>query len=259
MTEQAFEAFAARCRESPPLAFIVLGSGLGLVADRVEPLATIDFAAIPQLAASAVSGHRGRWTLGKWAGVPVVVSEGRLHYYEGHPWEVVVRPVQQAAELGARYALFTNAAGGIRDDLGPGSLLPIRDHLEWNRPYPWREAPRTPPYSPRLVGQVVEAAAALGLKLRPGVYAAVSGPSYETPAEIRALRSAGADAVGMSTSREAAAAVWAGLECAAVSLVTNRAAGLSGERLSHEEVLAAGRVSARKLAALLEGVLRRLG
>jgi purine-nucleoside phosphorylase len=257
MKDESFAAFAARCREEHPLAFVVLGSGLGVVADRVAPAATIDFAGLPGVPSSGVAGHRGRWTLGRWAGMPVLVSEGRLHYYEGHPWEVVVRPVQLAAELGVKYAVFTNAVGGIRDDLGPGALLPVREHLEWNRPYPWREPPGRP-YSPRLVLRTVEAAAGLGLDLRPGLYAAVTGPSYETPAEIRALRVAGADAVGMSTSREAAAAVAAGLECAAVSLVTNRAAGLSSERLSHEEVLAAGQASAEKLGALLERLIERL-
>jgi purine-nucleoside phosphorylase len=195
-------------------------------------------------------------TLGEWAGRRVLAAEGRLHYYEGHSWDVVVRPIRLAAELGARMALLTNAAGGIRGDLGPGSLLPIRDHLEWNRPIPWRDPPRASPYAPRLVEAICRAGKAAGLTLSPGVYAAVSGPSYETPAEIRALRAAGADAVGMSTSREVLAGAEVGLECAAISLITNQAAGLAPAPLDHREVLAAASAAAERLGDLLEAVLR---
>jgi purine-nucleoside phosphorylase len=250
--------FIDRCRETRPEVLVVLGSGVGILGDRITPLASVWFSDIPGLPSSTVAGHRGRWTLGLWAGRVVIVSEGRLHYYEGHPWEVAVRPIQLAAKLGVRVAVLTNAAGGIRNDLGPGSLMPIRDHLEWNRPNPWRQ-PRAPsPYSTRLLNEMTEAAAAMGLPVSAGVYGAVTGPSYETPAEIRALRSAGADAVGMSTSREALAGVEAGLECVGVSLITNRAAGLTDERLSHDEVLAAGRASAGRLLDLIEQVALRL-
>jgi purine-nucleoside phosphorylase len=205
-----------------------------------------------------VAGHRGCLTLGEWAGRRVLLGEGRLHYYEGHPWEVVVRPIQLAAELGARIALLTNAAGGIRGDLGPGSLMPVRDHLEWNRPFPWRMSARTTPYSPRLIDVIRKAGKTTGMDLTPGVYAAVTGPSYETPSEIRALCAAGADAVGMSTSREVLAGVETGMECAAVSLITNRAAGLSASPLDHSEVLATAQATAERLADLLEEVLRAL-
>src|SRR5262249_10053644 len=221
-----------------------------------DPIASIPLAAIPGLPSSTVAGHRGIWTLGRWAGKPVLVSAGRLHYYEGHLWEVVTRPIRLAASLGARQAILTNAAGGIREDLGPGSLMPLRDHLEWNRPNPWREPKSPPPYSRRLLDLVARAGADVGLTLVPGVYASVTGPTYETPAEIRALRSAGADAVGMSTTREALAGVASGMECAAISLVTNRGAGLTGERLSHEEVSTIGMASAYRLAALIEQVHR---
>ncbi|MFO0843057.1 MAG: purine-nucleoside phosphorylase [Gemmataceae bacterium] len=249
-----YAAFERRCRDERVEAFVVLGSGLGALAERTEPMAALPFGATPGLPTSTVLGHKGRWTLGRWAGRVVLVSEGRLHYYEGHPWEMVQRPVRIAASLGARVALFTNAAGGIRDDLEPGTLMPIADHLVWNRPYPWRN-PRPPsPYSDRLLRLMADA----GHSTKPGTYAAVTGPSYETPAEIRALRWAGADAVGMSTCPEVEAAVAAGLECAAVSMITNRAAGLSAKKLSHEEVLATGRASASRLAALLEGLLARL-
>jgi purine-nucleoside phosphorylase len=231
--------------------FVVLGSGMGPLVERVAAEAALSFADVPGLPSSSIVGHRGRLTLGRWAGRVVLVSEGRLHYYEGHPWDVVVRPIRLAAELGVRVLLLTNAAGGIRADLGPGSLLPLRDQIEWNRPCPWRVQAPPSPYSPRLLELIGRAGGAS----EPGVYAAVTGPSYETPAEIRALRRAGADAVGMSTSREALAGVEAGLEVAAVSLITNRAAGLSDAKLDHEEVLATARVAAVRLADVLERVL----
>jgi purine-nucleoside phosphorylase len=231
---------------------------MGPLVERVKVEASLSFAAIPGLSSSSVVGHKGCLTLGEWAGRRVLIGEGRLHYFEGHPWEVVVRPIQIAADLGVRIALLTNAVGGIREDLHAGTLMPVRDHLEWNQPYPWRR-PRSPsPYSPRLVERICEAASKCGQSLAPGIYASVTGPTYETPAEIRALRWAGADAVGMSTSREATAGRDRSLECAAISLVTNRAAGLSAGTLSHEEVLATARAMAEQLGDVVEEVLRRI-
>ncbi|MFO0877364.1 MAG: purine-nucleoside phosphorylase [Gemmataceae bacterium] len=250
-----FPDFQRACVDHPPATFLVLGSGLGVIAERLRPLARVRFADIPGLPASTIVGHRGQWTLGLWESQCVLMSEGRLHYYEGHPWEVVVRPIQVAASLGVRRVLLTNAAGGIRDDLDPGSLMPIRDHLQWNQPHPWRVTPTSSPYSEELLEVIRQVG---GAKL-PGIYAAVTGPSYETPAEIRALRSVGADAVGMSTSREAMAARAAGLQVAAISMVTNRAAGLSAGKLDHQEVLAEGKASAARLGNLLEGILQRAG
>jgi purine-nucleoside phosphorylase len=253
-----FADFRDQCRAAPPAVFVVLGSGMGTIIDRVKPAASLRFVDIPGLPSSSVQGHRGRLTLGEWAGRSVLVAEGRLHYYEGHSWDVVVRPIRLAAEMGARVAILTNAAGGIRADLGPGSLLPIRDHLEWNRQYPWRHPRQDSPYAPRLAVVVCQAGKTLGLTLSPGVYAALTGPNYETPAEIRALRAAGADAVGMSTSREIQAGTEAGLECGAVSLITNPAAGLAPVALDHAEVLAAASAAAERLGDLLEEVLRRV-
>jgi purine-nucleoside phosphorylase len=227
---------------------------MGRLVERVEVKSTLSFADVPGLSSSTVEGHRGRFTLGRWAAHTVLLAEGRLHYYEGHTWDVVVRPVRFAAELGAQVAILTNAAGGVRDDLAPGSLLPLCDQIEWNIPWPWRQPARPSPYSATLLARIGEAGGASA----PGVYAAVSGPSYETPAEIRALRSVGADAVGMSTSREASAAAAAGMEVAAISLITNRAAGLSDATLNHEEVLATARGAGDRLAALLERIVAGL-
>jgi purine-nucleoside phosphorylase len=178
---------------------------------------------------------------------------------------VVVRPIQTAAALGTPVAVLTNAAGGIAEHLPPGSLMLIRDHVEWTRPYCWRHPgpgglgpPRPSPYPAPLRAGLVRAAAALGFELPEGTYAAVTGPSYETPAEVRALRACGADAVGMSTAREVQAGADAGLGCAAVSCITNRAAGLSAGPLNHEEVLATAAAQGDRLARLLERFLTGL-
>jgi purine-nucleoside phosphorylase len=212
-----------------------------------------------------VEGHRGRVSLGEWAGKRVLVFEGRLHYYEGHPWERVVLPVRTAASLGARVLLLTNAAGGIHEALGPGSLMAIRDHIEWTRPYAWRlpgpggtGPARASPYAGRLLDLLARAAGPVGIELRQGIYAAVTGPCYETPAEIRALRACGAGAVGMSTAREIQAGCEAGMECAAVSCITNRAAGLSAGPLDHKEVLLTAAAQSERLVDLLGTFLRLL-
>ena len=261
-----YAALVASCREAPPRAVVVLGSGMGDAAARVRPECSVPFAEIPGLPAASVSGHRGRLTLGEWAGRRVLLFEGRLHRYEGLAWDDVTRPIRVAAELGARVAVLTNAAGGIRDDLAPGALMAVRDHIEWTRPDPWRQpgpgglgGPRPSPYTPRLLDLLGQAAADGDLSLARGVYAALTGPCYETPAEIRALRAWGADAVGMSTAREVQAGADAGLECAAVSLITNRAAGLAAAPPSHEEVLAVASAAAGRLADLLERFLVLFG
>jgi purine-nucleoside phosphorylase len=260
-----FTALTHACREAPPAVAVVLGSGMGAVARRVRGEVTVPFADVPGLPPSSVAGHKGCLTLGEWAGLRVLVFEGRLHHYEGHGWDEVVRPVRLAAELGARKAILTNASGGIREDLVPGSLMAVRDHIQWTRPYWWRHpgpgglGPARPsPYSAALLDVLTRAAGALGERLPQGVYAAVTGPSYETPAEVRALRAWGADAVGMSTAREVEAGADAGLECAALSCITNRAAGLATRPLSHAEVLEAGRRQGERVGELLERALTLL-
>jgi purine-nucleoside phosphorylase len=258
--EHPFAALAEEARRAAPEVAVVLGSGLGDAARRVQPLRAVPFGEVPGLADPSVAGHTGRLTLGGWAGRRVLVFEGRLHYYEGHPWASVVRPVLTAGALGARVLVVTNAAGGIHDALAPGSLLALADHIDWTRPYGWRQpGPARPsPYSPRLREALARAAADLRLGLREGVYAAVTGPSYETPAEIRALRACGADAVGMSTAREVEAAFEQGMECAGLSCITNRAAGLSAGPIHHGEVLTTAAALGARLADLLERFLQVL-
>jgi purine-nucleoside phosphorylase len=228
-------------------------------------LCSVPFLDVPGLCATSVAGHRGCVSLGDWAGQRVLLFEGRLHFYEGHPWRNVVLPVQTAAFLGARVLFLTNAAGGIHDVLAPGCLMAIRDHIEWTRPYCWRDPgpggigpERASPYSSRLLDVLDEAADELGMSLLHGIYAAVTGPSYETPAEIRALKSLGADAVGMSTAREIQAGSDGHMECAALSLITNRAAGLSVDAIHHGEVLTTAAAQSERVADLIEAFLRRL-
>lgn len=253
-----FTALTEAARAQPPLAAIVLGSGMAAVARGLTPLASVPFGDIPGLSATSIVGHKGCLTLGDWAGRRVLLFEGRLHFYEGHSWDQVVSPVRLAAALGVRVLLQTNAAGGIHDTLGPGSLMALREHIEWTRPYCWREpgpgalGPSRPaPYAPRLLDLLDQAALELGIPLQRGVYAAVTGPCYETPAEVRALRSWGADAAGMSTARETQAGFDLGLECAALSLITNKAAGLSATPLDHHEVITTAAAQAEWLVRLV--------
>ena len=260
-----FAALAAGARRARPEVALVLGSGLGAVARRLRRPQSVPFAEVPGLPAAAVAGHQGCLTLGDWAGRPVLVFQGRVHYYEGHAWRDVIAPVRTAASLGARVLVLTNAAGGIAEALTPGSLMAVRDHIDWARPYCWRQPgpgalgpPRPPPYSPRLLGLLGRAAHRRGAGLHEGVYAMVTGPCYETPAEVRALRAWGADAVGMSTAAEVQAGHDAGLECAALSCITNPAAGLKGAPLTHEEVLTTAAAQSDRLADLLEEFLRLL-
>jgi purine-nucleoside phosphorylase len=261
----AFDAFATAARLQPIAAAIVLGSGTNVVADRVSVIASVAFGEIPGLTFTSVAGHRGRLTLGKWAAKRVVVFEGRLHYYEGHSWSHVVRPAQIAHELGAPVLLATNAAGGIHPNLGPGSMMAIRDHILWNVPRPWQRPgpgalgpPRESPYASRLLQVLTKASRAIGQELLHGTYASLTGPCYETPAEIRALQQWGADAVGMSTARETEAAAQLGMECAAVSCITNKAAGLSDARLDHAEVLATAAAQTERVGQLIEGFVQHL-
>jgi purine-nucleoside phosphorylase len=257
-----FDRLADAAREDSPRTAVILGSGMSQVTRRLQRRLSVPFGEVPGLTATSVAGHKGCLTLGAWAGRSVLVFEGRLHYYEGHCWENVTAPVRVAAVLGVGVLVLTNAAGGIHEDLTAGSLMAIRDHIEWTRPYCWREpgpgalGPARPsPYSARLIGVLTRVAGELGLRLRQGVYAALTGPCYETPAEIRALKVWGADAIGMSTAREVQAGFDQGLECAAVSCVTNKAAGLSAAPLNHEEVLATAAAQSESLGRLLEAFL----
>ena len=233
-----------------PRVGIVLGSGLGRLADELSDVTAIPFADLPGWPAASAPGHAGRLLLGKLDGVPVVCLQGRLHLYEGISERLVVEPVLLMGRLGARVIVLTNAAGGVDASYEAGTLMLIADHLNLTGRNPLIGAnddalgPRFPDlvdaWSPRLRRLMHAAADALEIPVAEGVYAGLLGPNFETPAEVRMLRTLGADAVGMSTVLEAIAARWAGLELAGISLITNLGAGLTGEPISHEEVIAAG-------------------
>lgn len=255
---------AAHVRQLSPIApaiGVVLGSGLGAWAERLEKSLELRYDSIPGMPAPGVAGHSGRLWLGQVQGTSVACLQGRVHAYEGHAVARVVFGVRLLAELGCRAVLLTNAAGGIRADLVPGSLMLITDHLNLTGHNPlvgW--PPGGPPgfidmthtYDPRLARAARAAAAESGLELAEGVYAALMGPSYETPAEIRMLRTLGADAVGMSTALEAIALRQRQVAVGAVSCITNAAAGLSPIPLSHVEVQETALRTRRSFEALLD-------
>jgi purine-nucleoside phosphorylase len=259
----ALEA-AVRARSSlVPRIGIVLGSGLGGLADDLEEPVAIPFAELPGWPAATAPGHLGRLLLGRLGRTPVVMLQGRFHLYEGNDPGLVVQPVLLFARLGARAVFLTNAAGGLDPGFGPGTLMVIRDHINLTGQNPLvgpnadAIGPRFPDlteaWSAALRTSLHAAAAGEGVALAEGVYVGLVGPNYETPAEVRMLAGLGGHAVGMSTVLECIAARWAGLEVAGVSLVTNAGAGYSGEPLSHEEVLAAGAEAGPRLA----GIVRR--
>lgn len=251
-----------------PRLAIVLGSGLGAVADAVIDAVTIPYADIPWFPQSTVEGHSGRIVAGNLSGVPVIVMQGRVHYYEGYTPAQVTFPMRVLGALGVRVVVLTNAAGGIQEGYRIGQLVALSDHINfmgWN-PLTGPNEPRfaciqgaglrffdmTEAYSKRLRTLAAAAAAAEGIDLAEGVYLATPGPSFETPAEIRAFRTMGATLVGMSTVPETIVARHMGIEVLGISCVTNLAAGLSPTPLSHAEVFEAGRQVEHKLAALLK-------
>ncbi len=265
----ALEAAVRRRSDLRPAVGIVLGSGLGGLADALTEPVAIPFAELPGWPPATAPGHAGRLLLGRLEGVPVACLQGRFHLYEGHDPGLVVEPVLLMGRLGARIVVLTNAAGGVNPAFGPGTLMIIADHLNLTGRNPLvgpnadEVGPRFPDlseaWSPRLRAALRAAGEAEGVALAEGVYAGLLGPTYETPAEVRMLRTLGADAVGMSTVLEAIAARWAGLEICGVSLVTNAAAGLTGAPLSHEEVLATGAEAGPRLARVLRRFVREVG
>jgi purine-nucleoside phosphorylase len=254
---------------SIPQVGVVLGSGLGEFAESVADKTAIAYADIPHFKSVSVAGHTGRLVMGKLGPVPVAVLQGRFHYYEGHEISDVVFPVRVLAALGIRSLLLTNAAGGIHPELQPGDLMIIRDHINLMGLNPLRGAnderlgPRFPDmsavYDAAFQDIIAAALVESGRPARRGVYLALSGPSYETPAEIRMLAALGADAVGMSTVPEAICARHMGMRVAGISCITNLAAGLSPRPHSHQEVTEAAARVKTDFLRLLNRVIPRLG
>jgi purine-nucleoside phosphorylase len=265
----ALEA-AVRTRTSlVPEVGIVLGSGLGgLADDLVDPVA-IPFSDLPGWPAATAPGHVGRLLLGTLSGRPVVMLQGRFHLYEGNDPGLVIQPVLLFTRLGARIVVLTNAAGGLDPTFGPGTLMVMRDHINLTGRNPLigpnadELGPRFPDltdaWSPRLRARLYAAAEAEGVDLAEGVYIGLTGPNYETPSEVRMLAGLGGHAVGMSTVLECIAARWVGIEVCGVSLVTNAGAGYTGEPLTHEEVLEAGAVAGPRLARVIARFVADVG
>jgi purine-nucleoside phosphorylase len=239
---------------------IVLGSGLGGIAERLSRARSIPFEAIDGMPKTAVPGHSGRLVLGELAGVHVVMQQGRVHLYEGWTAHEASRAIRALAHIGCRGFLLTNAAGGVHREWRPGSLMRVVDHinLQGHTALASSEAGTGTPYDAALGSVLDRTAATQGLELHRGVYAGMLGPAYETPAEVRMLRWMGADAVGMSTVAEAAAAHAAGGRVAAISCITNPAAGLGDHELSHEDVIALGAAAGTAIADLFEAALPSL-
>jgi purine-nucleoside phosphorylase len=266
--DRAAQALPPDFFDPRPACALVLGSGWSQAVESVKPLARVAYARIPGLGASTVAGHAGELVLFESRGLRVAAFCGRRHWYEGEGWTPVVLPVELARRMGVRDIVLTNAAGGIRAGLQPGDLMLVLDHVNAAFINPL-QGPVRPGWGPRFPDQSEVYSRELGLLLRKaandadtplteGVYVFTAGPSYETPAEVRAFGHMGADAVGMSTVPEAIVANAMGLRVAALSCIANTAAGLSGPHLSHDEVLAATRRAAPSMARLLHAFLRRL-
>lgn len=263
------EQAASRLRASgQPDVAVVLGSGLGDFADRLSDATTTSYADIPHWPAAAVIGHAGKLVVGTMAGKRVAALAGRAHYYEGHDLRTVTFPIRVMGLLGARTVILTNAAGGVNVAFAPGTLMVIDDHLNLlgNNPllgpnderFGLRFPDMTEVYSTRLRETADTVSLATGVRVAHGVYAALHGPSYETPAEIRYLRTIGADAVGMSTVPEALVARHMGIEVLGISCITNPAAGVLPEPLKHDEVMEVAKRARGDFARLLEGIIERI-
>ena len=257
----ALEAAVRGRTDLVPEVGIVLGSGLGGLAAELEDPVAIPFADLPGWPAATAPGHIGRLLLGRLAGHPVAMLQGRFHLYEGNAPGLVVQPVLLFRRLGATVLVLTNAAGGLDPSFRPGTLMVIRDHLNLTGQNPLvgpnatvigdRFPDMTDAWSARLRERLHAAGDAEGVQLAEGVYVGLVGPNYETPAEVRLYAALGGHAVGMSTVMECIAARWAGLEICGVSLITNAGAGYTGEPLTHEEVLAAGAEAGPRLARVI--------
>jgi purine-nucleoside phosphorylase len=266
--ERAAEVISSRGDGKPRIA-LVLGSGLGAFADELQEKVVVPYDQIPGFARSTVQGHAGQLVIGKSGGVPLVAMQGRFHYYEGYPLEQVVFPIRTFGLLGVQTVVLTNAAGGINVQFDKGALMVISDHLNLmgasplRGPHDERFGARFPDmtevYARDLQEMVVAEAHGIGLEMRRGIYAALSGPSYETPAEIRMLRTLGADAVGMSTVPEAIVARQMSMRVVGISCITNLASGVADQLIDHSDVMETGEQVRVAFTELLRRIIQRLG
>jgi purine-nucleoside phosphorylase len=265
--QEAVEAIQSRSKVSPQVG-LILGSGLGAIAERMTDSVVVPYTEVPHFHGTSVEGHAGQMILGRFEGIPAVVLQGRFHLYEGYSMEDVVFPTRTVCGLGIQTLVLTNAAGGVNTRFRPGDLMTIEDHLNLMGDNPLKGpnlaqlGPRFPDlseaYSRECTAIFDSCAAELGIPLHHGVYAGLLGPTYETPAEIRMFRALGADAVGMSTVPESIAANHLGVRVAGISCITNLAAGLSPQKLTHQEVIENSRAGAEKLKRLLTAAVPKL-
>ena len=264
---ETVEAIQARAKVTPAIG-IILGSGLGAIADEVVDPVIIPYAEIPHFHHTSVEGHAGRMIVGKFQGVPTVFLQGRFHLYEGYSMDEVVFPTRAICGLGIQTLVLTNAAGGINTRFRPADIMLIDDHLNLMGDNPLKGpnlaklGPRFPDlseaYSKACLEVLDATAKELNLPVHRGVYAGLLGPTYETPAEIRMYRTLGADAVGMSTVPETIAANHLGVRVAGISCITNLAAGMTSQKLTHQEVIENSRFGAEKIKKLLRLATPRL-
>ena len=266
--QRAAEQIRSRVNVRPSVA-IVLGSGLGAFADELTDSTSLAYKEIAGFAQATVEGHAGRLVIGRAGEVLIAAMQGRFHFYEGYSLEDVTFPIRVLKLLGVRTLILTNAAGSLNTEFTPGSLMVISDHINLMGVNPLigrndeRFGPRFPDltstYDPDLQSMVIEEATAMNIDMRRGVYAALTGPSYETPAEIHMVRTLGADAVGMSTVPEAIVARHMDMQVIGISCITNLAAGVSDRPVDHSQVIATGERVREQFTELLRRVIARLG
>jgi purine-nucleoside phosphorylase len=265
MREKVIEAVTLLKRHVhyQPKIGIVLGSGLGGLADDIQKAVSVRFEDIPNFPVSSVDGHRGEVICGYLCDVGLFALSGRVHYYEGYAMQQVVFPIRVMAEFGVKTVIIANSVGAVNESFNLGDIVAIGDHINLmgDNPLSGSEdvVDLTEAYSSKLRYLAQEIATSLGVPLRSGTYLAYSGPSYETPAEIRAMRIMGADMVGMSTAPEVMMANRLGMKVLGLSMITNMAAGISATPLSHQEVIETSQKESQKFNALVKGIVERLG
>lgn len=267
MVQETVEYIQAKTKYRPEIA-IVLGSGLGALGDSLEEAEQIAYEELPHWKSSTAPGHQGRLIFGLLGGKPVLCMQGRLHFYEGYTQKEITYPIRVMAKLGIKNLILSNAAGGINTDFQPGDLMLITDHINFLGENPLmgpneadfgvRFCDMSYAYHPELRKIALEAAAEIGCPLQQGVYVATTGPSYETPAEIRMFRLWGASAVGMSTVPEVIVANHSGLKTMAISCITNMAAGVLDQPLTEEEVLTTGERSGAIFRQLIQKIVEKI-
>ncbi len=267
MITKAVEYIKSKISGEYPIG-IILGSGLGSLGEKIQNPEYVDYADIPNFPVSTAPGHVGRFVFGTLNGKRVMCMQGRIHLYEGYPVESVVMPIRVMRKMGVKNLIVTNAAGGINESFNVGDIMLITDHINFtgrncligknDADFGCRFPDMSFAYSPDLGKVALKCAERLGMTLRQGVYIGCTGPSYETPAEIRAFRVMGADTVGMSTVQEVIAANHCGMDVLGFSLVSNKAAGLSGERLTEEEVLTIGKQKSEEMQTLITTIIGEL-